>query len=150
MPVSTDLDTLRSVFTQALEGLEPRYQDGRAQRWRAFERRQPVTASARLFRLEWAADFPTPEGVMFGFMEDTTAPLAIVCDYGGVPDQISQQMINVDGTQIRRLFHALIATTPGLIQVRQDDPSWQFITENDGDQAQVEHLYLVRYWKRTR
>lgn len=148
MPVTpTDLDTLEDVFVAALEAATPRYQRGRASRWKNFKRRRRVSTSLRVFRIEFDDDFDTPDGMIFPFVVDTTVPMAVVVDYGGVPDQVYRKMANSDSTQLREVMQSLACTTTGLIRVSRGETAWQPITDNAGDQEQVEFLFDVRYWK---
>ncbi len=147
-PVPADLDTLEALFVDAIQRIEPRHvRDPEQARWRHDPRRRQPGACARVFRLVWDADFETPEGVIFPMMVDTTVPLIVEADYGGVPDQVSTKVADSDSSQLRETLHALQHITPGLITVRKDDPPWEYGTENQGDQAQIRHRLLVRYWK---
>ena len=146
-PIAIDLDTLGLLFTETIERIAPRYGRGSSERWRHTERRRDPGMVARVFRLEWDADLETPEGIIFPHLIDTTVPLEIVTDYGGVPDQSEEKMADADNSDLREALHALCHTTPGLITIRKDDPPWDPVVSNEGDQAQISHLFLVRYWK---
>lgn len=146
-PQHTDLSTLSDLFVDTIEAISPRYARGSQLWWRHTKREGPPGLSARVFRFEWDADFETGDGIIFPRLIDTTVPLAIHTDYGGVPDHESERMADVDSSQLREALHALCHTSPGLITVRKDDPPWEYRVRNDGDQAQISHLFLVRYWK---
>ncbi len=147
-PVATDLDTMRALFVSVVEALEPRYVRDQLQTWRHFDRRQEPGVTARVFRIVWDADFETPDGIMFPTMVDTTVPVELETSYGGFPDQVSRHVADSDNSQLREALHALQHTTPGIITIRKDDPPWEFGAENNGDQSQINHRLLVRYWKR--
>jgi hypothetical protein len=146
-PSYTDLDTLAELFEATIEGITPRYVREQLQGWRSHQRRRLPQASPRWFRLVWDSDFETPDGIVFPFMIDTTCPLLIVTDYGGIPDQESTKVADSDNSQLREALHALCHTVGGLITVRKDEPPWEYVIENDGDQAQISHRLLIRYWK---
>lgn len=146
-PIATDLDTLGSLFTTEIERIAPRMIRESDSRWRPTTRRQEPGTAARVFRLVWDADFETDGGVIFPGLVDTTVPLEVVTDYGGVPDAESTKIADSDSSQLRETLHRLQHTTAGLLTVRKDDPPWEFVIENKGDQAQIRHRLLVRYWK---
>lgn len=146
-PQYTDLDALSDLFVDTIESIVPRYARGSQQWWRHTKRAGDPGFTARVFRFEWDADFETPGGIVFGGMVDTTAPLEIETDYGGVPDEYDERMATSDSSQLREALHALCHDTAGLITVRSDDPPWEYSNKNEGDQAQIRHRVLVRYWK---
>ncbi len=146
-PIATDLDTLGSLFSAEIERIRPRMIRESLRLWqRTTQRHEPGTA-ARVFRLVWDADFETSDGVLFPSLVDTTVPLEIETDYGGIPDSSSTKVADSDSSQLREALHRLQHTTAGLITVRKDDPPWEFVVENNGDQSQIRHRLLVRYWK---
>jgi len=146
-PIATDLDTLSDLFRHTIERISPRYTRDMAQHWRHTEQEGPPGFTARVFRFEWDADFETEPGHIFPALIDTTVPLLIVTDYGGIPDGVSERVADSDSSQLREALHALQHTTPGILTVRKDDPPWEFTVENEGHQAQITHRLLVRYWK---
>lgn len=146
-PAATDLDTIGLLFVATIEGITPRHTRDQLRYWRARPRRQAPSTSARAFRLRWDADYETPDGITFSSIIDTTVPLSVITDYGGIPDDESTRVADVDNSQLREALHALCHTTAGIITVRKDDPPWEYEVENEGDQAQISHRLLVRYWK---
>ncbi len=146
-PIATDLDTLGELFRHTIERITPRHTRDGLQHWRFTEKDAVPGMTARVFRFEWEPDFETEPGTIFPSLIDTTVPLTIVTDYGGIPDGVSERVADVDSSQLREALHALQHTTPGLITVRKDEPPWEVRVSNDGHQTQIEHLLLVRYWK---
>lgn len=150
MVAATTLDTLRTTFRTAIEGMTPRILQARATTpWRFYEKERPPGTDARWFRLEIHPGEYQRDGFMGPNMVDTRAYLMIITDYGGLPFEQMLHVAEDDHFQLRDVLNALKdPITPGLVWVESEGPPSQILEGGGGrDQARIEHEFLIRYWK---
>lgn len=142
---ATTLDTIEAAIITAIEGMTPRHtlqQDTAG--WKNYAGERHPSADARWFRIEWDTVGYVEGGFMGPSWVDTEVTLTIVVDYGGVPSHLVKLVAEDDHYQLRDVLNRLKATVGGFRWLEAVD--WDF-TNNDPNQRQIAHQYMVRYMK---
>lgn len=138
----TTIAQLQDAFISAIEGVSPRTTRQQGSVWKYFARDHAPTMGTRWFRFEW--DHAEGTGEEFMWRGGASQPMicTIVVDYGGLPSQERDLLVNDDFHQLWDVLDALRNTTDGLRRVQGN--TWGIEAGNE-DQASYALVYSVRY-----
>ena len=152
---TTDLTTLKAVFRAAVEGLSPTHVRSQVIGWHSIPGDRPARPghAMRVFTLRFEPSNFVPDG-LYGEeyagvgVHEVESYLVVTVDYGGVPSEVLDEVVDDDLYDLAATFEDLAApTTTGLVSVENIGDPIDIADDNEGDQAQVEFRFLVRYMK---
>lgn len=153
---TTDLFTLEPIFRAAIIGITPTHQRARDSGWqpKPGDELGAVGHKTRLFRFVWAPGGFVEDG-LFGAAADGTGGgvhevesiLSIIVDYPEGAEFVAE-MVDDDQYDLASTLEDLKApTNDGLVFVEPFGDPFDIAPENEGDQAQYQFDFNVRYMK---
>ncbi len=141
----TTPDLIEDEFITLISGLTPRHIIGQASSYTHYKRLSKPSTRTRRFTIRFQDYRPHEEGLMGKNFEEMEADMIVTVDYGGIPEQEVQKVAGDDHVFLEDRFQSRKDPTfPGLMWLTSDGYETNE-PDNDGDQAQIEHFYIIRW-----
>lgn len=136
-------DPIEDVIRSTIEGQSARYTRKQDSTWKFYEgeRRRPGLAT-RLFRFDWIYQGRTDDGLWGSTRVEVDWHCHIIVDYS-VPEQVAAKIAGDDHFWLRDTISAVRTSVTGWRLFVPFD--WDFTDFSTEDQAQVDHVFVVRY-----